>query len=217
MIMGGMTVAREDIGHFLRMTRSFKSAAYVGRLFLRHLVDRLSYPRGTRIANGNALVARLALTLFESGQPLWLCAPVTELVRDNGSVTGALVSRAGRVVEVRARRGVVLVSGGVSRRCRAQVALLRARARRQEPLFIAAGNQHRRRHQGGRGGRRSVHRGCVVSRCLDAGISGATVRRRRRRRFPTSSTAASPGSLQWTVAASDSSTRRTPTTISSRR
>ena len=112
MIMGGMTVAREDIVHFLGMTRSWKSAAYVSRLFVRHAIDRLKYPRGTRIANGNALIARLAMTLFESGQSLWLSSPVIELVQDAGSVTGALVQRKGHAIEVRTRRGVVLASGG---------------------------------------------------------------------------------------------------------
>ena len=112
MIMGGMSIAREDVPHFLRMTRSFASAVHVGRLFLRHLVDRIGHARGTRIANGNALVARLALTLEERGVPMFLSSPATRLLQEEGRVSGAVLDRGGKPVEVRATRGVVLACGG---------------------------------------------------------------------------------------------------------
>ena len=112
MIMGGMSIAREDVPHFLRMTRSLGSALYVGRLFLRHLVDRIGHSRGTRIANGNALVARLALTLKERGVPMLRSSPATRLLREDGRVCGAVLDRDGRPVEVQAARGVVLACGG---------------------------------------------------------------------------------------------------------
>ena len=112
MIMGGMSVAREDVPHFLRMTRSLGSALYVGRLFLRHLIDRIGHSRGTRIANGNALVARLALTLAEREVPLLLSTPATKLLREDGRVCGAMLDRGGKPIEVHAARGVVLACGG---------------------------------------------------------------------------------------------------------
>ena len=112
MIMGGMSIAREDVPHFLRMTRSFGSALHVARLFARHLVDRIGHARGTRIANGNALVARLALTLKERGVPMLLASPVTRLLRTGNRVTGAVLDRSGKPFEVHAARGVVLACGG---------------------------------------------------------------------------------------------------------
>ena len=112
MILGGMSVAREDVPHFLRMTRSFRSALHVTRLFARHLVDRIGHSRGTRIANGNALVARLALTLKERGVPMLLSSPALRLRHEEGRVVGALLERSGAPVEVRAARGVVLACGG---------------------------------------------------------------------------------------------------------
>ena len=112
MIMGGMSIAREDVPHFLRMTRSIASAVYVGRLFLRHLVDRIGHARGTRIANGNALVARLVLTLEERGVPMFLSSPATRLLQEEGRVRGAVLDRGGKPVEVHATRGVVLACGG---------------------------------------------------------------------------------------------------------
>jgi len=42
--------------------------------------DRLSHSRGTRLVNGNALVARLAVNAFQRGIPLWLSSPIVELV-----------------------------------------------------------------------------------------------------------------------------------------
>ncbi|MFN2538106.1 MAG: FAD-binding protein, partial [Mycobacteriales bacterium] len=61
---------------------------------------------------GSALVARLRLTMKDLQIPLWLNAPVVELVVERGVVTGAVVDRDGKAVRVRARRGVVLATGG---------------------------------------------------------------------------------------------------------
>ncbi|MFB7181903.1 FAD-dependent oxidoreductase [Streptomyces sp. NPDC056257] len=64
---------------------------------------------------GEALIARMRLSLDRLGGDLWLSAPLTGLVTDAaGRVTGVRVTRAGRTVTVRARGGVVLASGGFS-------------------------------------------------------------------------------------------------------
>lgn len=115
LVFGGMTVARADVPHFFRMTRSLSSAAYVAKLMARYAVDRLKHPRGTRIANGNALIARLAKGLFERDVPLWLSTSLTRLLTSEGQVVGAELRHEGRVITVRARRGVVLACGGFPR------------------------------------------------------------------------------------------------------
>lgn len=74
----------------------------VSNLFLRRKMKTL----------GAALVARLFLTLKDLGIPLWLESPVTELVVEDGRVVGAVVEREGRSLRVRARRGVLLATGG---------------------------------------------------------------------------------------------------------
>ncbi|WP_405981179.1 FAD-dependent oxidoreductase [Streptomyces sp. NBC_00158] len=67
------------------------------------------------VSLGEALVARLRLSLDRLGGELWLSAPLTGLVTDAaGRVTGVRVTQAGREVAVRARGGVVLASGGFS-------------------------------------------------------------------------------------------------------
>ncbi|MFE2248530.1 FAD-dependent oxidoreductase [Streptomyces lavendulae] len=64
---------------------------------------------------GEALVARLRLSLDRLGGDLWLSAPLTGLVTDaSGRVGGVRVMRAGREVAVAARGGVVLAAGGFS-------------------------------------------------------------------------------------------------------
>jgi succinate dehydrogenase/fumarate reductase flavoprotein subunit len=115
MLFGGMSVGRTDLPHLLNVTRSARSALYAAGMLARYARDRLRWPRGTRLTNGNALVAQLAASLFERGVPLWLRSPLVRLVRADGRVAGAIVRREGRDEEVRARRGVVLACGGFPR------------------------------------------------------------------------------------------------------
>lgn len=115
MLFGGMSVSRSDIPHLFNATKSVRSGWHVLRMMARYLRDRMSWPRGTAIANGNALVARLALSLFDKGVPVWTNSPVTELIEQDGRVLGARVKREGRMVEIRARKGVVLACGGFPR------------------------------------------------------------------------------------------------------
>lgn len=110
--VGMMFNISREVQHFFRATKSLTSALYVARRLIAHSYEMLRYGRAMRLTNGNALAARLARTVFDLQIPLWLNSPVTELVFGNGRVVGARVSRDGGVVEVRARRGVVLAAGG---------------------------------------------------------------------------------------------------------
>jgi succinate dehydrogenase/fumarate reductase flavoprotein subunit len=112
MAFGGMMVGRNDVPHLFRMTSSWRSAAHVAGLVARYGRDRLSYPRGTRLVNGNGLIARMARHALDRGMPLWLSSPIVELTREDGRVTGAVVERQGRKTTITARCGVVLATGG---------------------------------------------------------------------------------------------------------
>lgn len=63
-------------------------------------------------ALGGALITRLRLTMKDLGIPLWLNAPIVELVIEDRRVVGAVVERDGVSVRIRARRGVLLATGG---------------------------------------------------------------------------------------------------------
>ena len=111
-ILGGMMVGREDLIHFYSMTKSWKAATHVARLFARYGRDRLTYARGTRLSNGSALIASLALSAFDAGVRLALETPLVDLIVEDGRVVGARVISDGRDLEVRARAGVLLATGG---------------------------------------------------------------------------------------------------------
>lgn len=85
------------------------------KMVLRYLLDipgRLAGKRDRRQVLGGALVASLLLALREREIPLWLNAPAEELIRENGRVVGVKVMHDGAPKILRARRGVILASGG---------------------------------------------------------------------------------------------------------
>ncbi len=133
MLFGGMSVSRDDIPHLLNFSRSGASAWHVAKLLLRYAYDRLGYPRGTRIANGNALIARMAKSAFEKDVALWLESPLLRLTQSGDRVTGAIVMHEGKEVDVVARRGVVLASGGFP---------ASAEMRSRHYRHVAAGKNH---------------------------------------------------------------------------
>lgn len=112
LLFGGMMVNRVDIQHFLDMRRSLRSLAHCTRLLLRYARDRVKYPRGTRLAMGNALIARMATTALRKGMSLRLNVNVLALCESQGAVTGVEIDYQGQKETLHARRGVVLAAGG---------------------------------------------------------------------------------------------------------
>src|SRR5207248_730992 len=82
-------------------------------LLSRHLLDRLRYRRGTRLIMGNALVARLFDSLRRSGVDLRYETELSKLIRNGDAVVGAVVSSPSGALTIRARKGVVLATGGI--------------------------------------------------------------------------------------------------------
>lgn len=111
-VFGMMLGSGKEIVHFMRATKSLASAVYVAKRLSRHLMDVLRYGGGMTLTNGNALAGRLAKSALDLKIPMWLSSPVRQLTLESGAVTGAIVSREGRDVRVRARQGVVLACGG---------------------------------------------------------------------------------------------------------
>lgn len=111
--LAGMGIAGgADLAHFFNARRSPRSAWYVARRLLRHFRDLLAYGRGLHLVNGNALVARLLKSALDRRVSLFTEAPVRGLLREDEAVVGARIERGGALVEIRARRGVVLACGG---------------------------------------------------------------------------------------------------------
>jgi len=109
----GMGIAGgADLNHLLNARQSPASMLYTAKRLLRHARDLLRHGRGMHLVNGNALVARLLKSALDRKVRLLSETPVRDLLRDGGRVVGAHVESAGRLIEVRARRGVVLACGG---------------------------------------------------------------------------------------------------------
>lgn len=64
------------------------------------------------IAGGQALAAGMFAGVIQAGIPVWTEASLDELTYANGGVRGAIVTQNGKTVEVKARRGVILATGG---------------------------------------------------------------------------------------------------------
>lgn len=109
----GLTIGSgKEIVHFMRASRSLESAWYVTKRLTKHSYEVLTKGRGQTLTNGNALAARLAKSAADLSIPVWLSSPAKQLLRDGDRVTGAVVERDGQRVQVLARHGVVLASGG---------------------------------------------------------------------------------------------------------
>lgn len=112
-ILGGMPLGRPDIYHFLRLTRSAKSAVYATKTVLRYLRDRIVWKRNTRLVMGAAVAGRLAETVFERGIALHTSHELIKLVQDgDGRVTGAELTGPNGTTRIAAKHGVVLATGG---------------------------------------------------------------------------------------------------------
>src|SRR3546814_10240763 len=74
--------------------------------------DHVRHGRARRLVNGNARVARLLRSARQGGVDLWRAAAVSEIITDRGAVTGVVVRKDGECITVRAKRGVILASGG---------------------------------------------------------------------------------------------------------
>lgn len=114
MVLGGMMVGRREVPMLVRPFSSLLAFRRTLGLLARHALDRLQYPRGTRLLIGNALVARYLYSLRQRGVPIEYETRLIDLYRENGRIAGAIVETAGRERLVRARRGVILATGGIA-------------------------------------------------------------------------------------------------------
>jgi len=112
MLFGGMMVGKADISRLIGRFDSIANFIYSAKLFARYLADRLTYQRGTRLMMGNALVGRLFYSLRKRKVPILFDAPIVELTGDRRGVKGARLNVGGEEIFVKARKGVVLATGG---------------------------------------------------------------------------------------------------------
>lgn len=112
MVFGGLMVGKADISRLVGRFDSFANFIYCAKLFARYVADRLKYKRGTRLMMGNALVGRLFYSLRKRKVPILFDAPIVRLTGDRRGVKGACLNVGGREILIKARKGVVLATGG---------------------------------------------------------------------------------------------------------
>ena len=138
LLLGGMMVNKDDITHLINRFRSWRSFRHSVALVTRYCLDRLRYPRGTRLVMGNALVGRLFNSLRQKRSiTLRLGWAVSELIMQDGRVTGAVITKGDGRCVIRARLGVVLAGGGFPQGQGLRAELMPARAAGQRSLGFA--------------------------------------------------------------------------------
>jgi succinate dehydrogenase/fumarate reductase flavoprotein subunit len=111
-VFGGMQIDMFEAGELTAALKRPSAFWYSAKKTLRYAKDRMVHGRGAFMANGNALVGRLLRSALTAKVELWRNAQATGLVKEGGAVVGAKILRDGSEITVRARKGVVLASGG---------------------------------------------------------------------------------------------------------
>lgn len=110
----GFMVGFPDIPHLMNAKKSIKSLFHVLKMVGRYVKDRISYPRGTHLTMGNALIARLMYSAQKAGVELQNNTAMTDLLTEDGKVVGVELEHNGVKTKVTAKKAVVLASGGFS-------------------------------------------------------------------------------------------------------
>ena len=104
--LGMGIMAGPDLQAFLHATTSVEGFLHAAWRVAFHVFDLITHRRGMQLVNGPALIARLAKSADDLGVQLWVNAPATRLLTEDGAVTGAVVSApAGEVHGPGAARG----------------------------------------------------------------------------------------------------------------
>jgi 3-oxosteroid 1-dehydrogenase len=105
-----MIVTQADFRKISLGLRTVRGPVTMAKVLLRRII---SLVRGQKMyAMGNAISIGLRKGLLDAGVPLHYESELTDLVIEDGRVVGVRVLRGGETVTVRARRGVILGSGG---------------------------------------------------------------------------------------------------------
>ena len=112
-IMGRMSMNQVE-AHVL-FTKGKGWVGLILKMMLSYWFDlawRFKTKRDRRMTLGQALVGQLRHALLKKNVPLWLESSMETLVQEDGRVVGVVVQRGGKTLRLRAKRGVVLASGG---------------------------------------------------------------------------------------------------------
>jgi len=113
MVMGLLPMTLTEAHAMMKRSRGWLLTGM--RIVLRYLLDipgRLQGWRSRYLTMGNALIGQLRWSMLEQGIELWLKSPMHTLIEENGEVLGAVVEKQGQTLRIRARKGVIIGTGG---------------------------------------------------------------------------------------------------------
>lgn len=115
-VVGGLMFNTGEVATILR-----REPGWLGLVFRQAAAQysaipwRLRHHSSPRLTLGNALIGRCLLSIWKRQIPLWRHTALLDLIRDEqGAVIGLTASKDGKILRLRARRGVILATGGFS-------------------------------------------------------------------------------------------------------
>ena len=108
----GFTMNSYEFHKVNMITRTLKGKTTALKLGARLVKSNVT--KSDPVALGEALIARLRLSLAEANGELWLSTAFKDFIMDKGRVIGMIVERDGQELKIEAKKGVVLSSGGFS-------------------------------------------------------------------------------------------------------
>jgi 3-oxosteroid 1-dehydrogenase len=106
----GLAVMTNEARSLSNYNRSSRAFAISARVVLRTYAARLR--RQVLLTNGASLIAQILQAAIAAGAQIRTDAPLDEIVVEGGRVVGVRALHDGEPVQIRARQGVVLASGG---------------------------------------------------------------------------------------------------------
>ena len=113
-LFNGMQIDRADISNLSRATTSPRALLFSALRLARHGFDLVRFGRSTRRVRGNALVAMLVKSALVLGVELRTNAVCVSLIWEDGRIGGVTGLQNGKPIHLRARKAVVLATGGFS-------------------------------------------------------------------------------------------------------
>ncbi|WP_296352796.1 FAD-dependent oxidoreductase [Ramlibacter sp.] len=112
----GMTFnsSNGELKHFFNATKSLHSFRFVARRLLSHFIEVLRHGSSIRATGGHALAARLFKSALDLGVPVHSSTAARSLEMDGQRVVGVMAQGAGGPRRIRARRAVIIATGGFS-------------------------------------------------------------------------------------------------------
>lgn len=108
----GFTMNSYEFHKVNMLTRTLKGKTTALKLGARLVKSKVT--KSDPVALGEALIARLRLSLAEANGELWLSTTFKDFIMGKGKVIGMIVERDGQELKIEAKKGVVLSSGGFS-------------------------------------------------------------------------------------------------------